>query len=395
MRKAFLSVIVFVIFFTHLTFAQDSLITAMAKNNMTLFTKAGSNFTGEGWAKILNQAKGSSNVLVGEDHFTNETPFFVNALATQIKFDNFFCEIDPFTATILQDKIKHLPAWELEKYVADYGSTFSFYAFNPEFDLLKQLTKSNTIINGTDQILLVGDRLICNELQKSTKSKAAKNIYERIKNNSRLYFDNFLKDQSKPFYLLTPDFEKNLDELSALKLSDYEVKIIAALRLSVKIYKSQSNHLRIQLMKNQLMQSYQQWQNKKNLFKYGANHVSKGEGLMQIYDIGNLVNNVADSQFGKSFHVMVLGISGEQASPFKGFPAEKIDGNSSILKALNPIVKMVEGQQWYCFDMLPLQEAIEAGTLSVKNMKMKRIIKGYDMLVIIPKVTAAKFVPVN
>lgn len=391
MKRTLTLTLAIISFYTQLTFAQDSLITSLAKNNAMPFTKDGNKFTGAGWDKILTRAKGSSNVLVGEDHFNNETPFFVSALASEIKFDNFFCEIDPFTARILQDKIKNLSPAELQKYVADYGDTFSFYSFAPEFDLLKQFTKANTTINGTDQILLVGDGLICNELQKTTKSKRAKEIYELIKNNSKTYFANFLKDQSKPFYLLTPEFDKNLDELSALNLSEHEVKIIQALRLSAKIYKSQSHHLRVQLMKNQLMQVYTQWEDKKNLYKYGANHVAKDEGLMDTYDIGNLVSNIADSKFSSSYHIIVLGVSGTQASPFKGFPSEKVDANSGNLKSLAPLLKAVDGNGWHCIDLQPLRSALEDGKLVIKDNKLLRIVKGYDAFVVIPKVTASAF----
>jgi hypothetical protein len=391
MKKTLALTILLVSFYTQLTRAQDSLVTSLAKNNTSVFTKDGDKFTGAGWDKILTRAKSSDNVLIGEDHFTNETPFFVSALASEIKFDNFFCEIDPFTARILQDKIKNLPPAELQKYVADYGNTFSFYAFAPEFELLKQFTKSNTTVNGTDQILLVGDALICNELQKTTQSSRAKEIYELIKNNSKTCFANFLKDQSKPFYLLTPEFEKNLDELSALKLSEHEVKIIQALRLSAKIYKSQSHHLRVQLMKNQLMQVYAQWQDKKNLYKYGANHVAKDEGLMDTYDIGNLVSNIADSKFSSSYHIIVLGVSGTQASPFKGFPGEKVDANSGVLKSLSPLLKAGNGNNWQYIDLKPLRAAVEDGKLVIKDNKLLRIINGYDAFVVIPEVTASAF----
>ena len=347
-------------------------------------------FTGTGWVKLMEKARESNDVLVGEDHFTNEIPYFTSALASQIKFDNFFCEIDPFTADILNEKIKNLSANDLQEYVHKYGNTFSFYAFTPEFALLKQLTKSNTRIQGTDQILLVGDRVICSELYKTTKNKKAKAIYLDIENNSKKYFQNFLKDQSKPFYLLTDDFEKKITELSLLQLSPKEVKILDALKLSAKIYKSQSNHLRIQLMKNQLMEKYPNWVGKRNLFKYGANHMPKGEGLLGIYDIGNLVNTINDSEYKKSFHIMILGSSGFQASPFEGYPAEKIDENSNMQTTLKPITSAVNGNQWHCFDMLPLRQALNDGKIVIKDVMLSRIVKGYDILIIIPKVTASK-----
>jgi len=391
MKKLSLLFLILLIFNATVSYAQDSLITGLAKNNLSKFVKNSGSFAGSGWERIIKKAKVSTDVLIGEDHFTNEIPYFVSALAGQIKFDNFFCEIDPFTASILQEKIKTLSAPALEKYVNEFGNTFSFYAFGPEFDLLKQFTKSNTKIQGTDQILLIGDRVICNELQKTTKNPTAKKIYQLVASNSKLYFDNFLKDQSKPFYLLTKEFEKNINKLASLPLSKQEIKIIDALRLSAKIYKSQSHHLRVQLMKNQLMNKYAEWNGKRNLFKYGANHLAKGEGFLDVYDIGNLVSNIDDSNYQSSLHIMILGISGAQASPFEGYPDEKIDQNSELLNTLKPITKIVDGEDWYCFDLLQFKNKLMSGKLKVNDVKLERIIKGYDFLVIIPKVTASKF----
>jgi len=371
--------------------AQDSLITILAKKNQTSFAKDANGLKGPGWDKIVEKAKGSSNVLIGEEHFTNEIPFFVSKIVEQIKFDNFFCEIDPFTAHIFEQKIKTLSADALKKYTSDYGNTFSFYSFESELDLLKQLIKGKTNIRGTDQILLVADRLICNELMQSTKNKRAKELYQTIRDQSKTHFSAFLKDQKNSFYLLTEDFGKKIDELSKLNLSGEEKKIIAALKLTAQIYKSQDHHLRIQLMKNQLMADYNSWSSKKNLYKYGANHASKAESLLQIFDIGNLVNNIADSQYTSSLHIMILGKSGWQASPFQGFPASKIDENEGSLKSLQPFLKLVDGKEWQCFNMVPIRKAIENGKVIVNDIKLLRIIKGFDLLVIVPEVTASQF----
>lgn len=375
--------------------AQDSLIAALAKKNVALFAKAENNFSGAGWEKIIKQAKKTDNVLIGEVHFTNEIPAFVSALAANIKFDNFFGEIDPYSAKILESKIKNLPPQDLEKYRKEYGNTFSFFSLEPEFQLLQQLVKSNTNFFGTDQIVSVADRLICSELQKTTKSAEAKKIYKIIEDSSEIYFDKFLSGTSNPlgfpFYFLTNEFEKNLQQLSALKLSEQEFSIIERMRLSAKIYKEQNHHLRIQLMKNQLMQLYPEWNDKKNLFKYGANHLAKGESLLKIYDIGNVVNNIADSKFKSSLHIMIVGKSGAQGSPFKDFPEQKIDDNNDDIKPLKPLLGIVQGNDWYCFDMATLRDAMEQNKIAVNDITLKRIIEGYDLVIVIPAVTASKF----
>lgn len=176
-----------------------------------------------------------------------------------------------------------------------------------------------------------------------------------------------------------------------LNLSQAEKEKIEALSLTSRIYKRQSHHLRIQLMKNNLLRVYSKWENRKNLFKFGANHLAKGESLLKIYDIGNLVNNVADSKYKNSLHVMIEGKSGTQSLPFNGFPEQSVDENGDNLKSLKPLFNCVTTEQWHCFDMLPIRVALESEKLIVKNNELSRIIKGYDYVIIILKVTAAKF----
>lgn len=112
------------LFYICRSFAQDSEVTKLAKGNVTSFVPEGNSFSGLGWTKIMEKVNESNDVLIGEDHFTNEIPYFTSALASQVKFDNFFCEIDPFTARILQHKIETLSKIELQKYISRYGNTF-------------------------------------------------------------------------------------------------------------------------------------------------------------------------------------------------------------------------------------------------------------------------------
>ncbi|PZR27613.1 MAG: hypothetical protein DI538_25535 [Azospira oryzae] len=56
-------------------------------------------------------------MLIGEDHFTNEMPYFTSDIPSEVRFENFFCEIDPFTATILQQKINKLSPAAFQDYV--------------------------------------------------------------------------------------------------------------------------------------------------------------------------------------------------------------------------------------------------------------------------------------
>ncbi|NIJ53365.1 hypothetical protein [Dyadobacter arcticus] len=373
------------------TYSQDTIITVLSKNHMKTFLPERNTFVGTGWLDILEKVKKSNYVLIGEDHLMNEVPQFCSALLNETKFDNFFCEIDPFSASIIETRLKSQSDKEWNEFILAYGNTFSFYAMKPELDLFKQLVKDKTKIFGTDQILIVADRLICNEWKTKTKNAAAAAIYAEIENQSKTHFDRFRKDPSQPFYMLTSDFEKNISALSALQLSKEEVNVIDKLKLTARIYKEQNHHLRIQLMKEQLMQEYENWADKKSLFKYGAIHMPKGQSLMDIYDLGNLINNVADSRFQKSLHIMIIGKSGSQASPFEGFPASPIDQESDDLKTLKPFFKIESGENWQCFDLGSMNVEMKKAKINPQSTRMSQILEGYDLLVIIPTATPAKF----
>ena len=372
-------------------FSQDALITNLAKQNLETFAVSGSTFNGAGWNTLLDQVQKTDFVMLGEDHFTNEIPFFASALSDKVHFDNFICETDPYSAKLISGMMGTASDTQLKKYVADFGNVFSFFALEPEFRLMQKLVKANTTVYGTDQIVMNADRLICSALKAKTRNVKAKKIYEAIAAKSKACFDAFLKDPNQPMYMMTDDFDKQVAALLSQKLSSEELQKIADLKLSAKIYKEQNHHLRIQLMKSNLMKVYPQWAGKKNLFKFGAGHLAKGESFLQIYDLGNLVDNLADSQFKKSLHILVLGKSGAQGSPFKGFPEQPIDTKSDDLKALQPLFNAVDGEQWHCLDLLPLRKAMEKKEITIEDILLARVIKGYDFVVIIPKVTAAKF----
>ncbi len=118
--------------------SQDTLFTQIAKSNVTLLSPNKESFTGAGWDTLIHHIQQADFVLIGEDHFTNEIPAFFKAITSEVKFDNFFCEIDPYSAKIIRDKITILSEKKLDSYVARYGDAFSFYALEPEFQLMKQ-----------------------------------------------------------------------------------------------------------------------------------------------------------------------------------------------------------------------------------------------------------------
>lgn len=367
------------LFIANYNFAQNKILDSLAeKNGFAFQPDKNISFQGKGWDILMDEIKQSNSVLLGETHFTNEIPYFTNAVINEVKFDNYFLEVDPYSVDIIETKIKSMSDEQLNSFVKEYSTNFSFLEYEPEFDLFKNLVKRNTKIYGVEQISIFADQMIISRLKATSKDKKAIELYEQMLQNSKSIAT---KEGLEKYYLLSEDCLQKIELLLQLKLSDKERKEIEDLKLSREIYVKRSHPLRIQLLKNILLTKMPDWKSKKNLFKFGAVHVPKGETILtktDIYDIGNLVSNIEEANYRKSIHIMLVGKGDE-------------DDDTSFRSFLN----VAKDGQWYCFDLRPLKKSILQNKLKVDDVYLSRVIKGYDYLIYIPKVTKSKEISIK
>lgn len=370
-------------------FSQDTTLIKTINNHKNLFNYGSTiGFAGNGWDSIISQANRNQYFLIGEVHGINEVPLFINALTNRVKYETFVAEIDPFLNSVIQNKIKKLPPAQLESWYQQYGSNLSFYSYKNDFSLLKDFTNKHINVIGIDQITALNDLPVLLYLSEITIDKKRKEMYLRMAKTVQEMFTAFLKDQSKPPYLMSSQFQKDMDSLNKQKPSAKELDILNKLQYSRQIYTSRDGHQRrIKLMKNQLMNQYTEFLfNKKSLFRLGANHSAKGESFLTIYDIGNLVHNLAESQLNASYHVAIFAKSGSAGNPLMGKTATKVEQNNDLAV----FYSLASDVNWTYFNLLPLRHLLERGKLDTKNDFVKKMIKGYDGLIIVPQATAAE-----
>ena len=58
-------------------------------------------------------------------------------------------------------------------------------------------------------------------------------------------------------------------------------------------------------------------------------------------------------------------------------------------------LNVAKDDQWYCFDLRPLKKSILQNKLKVDDIYLSRVIKGYDYLIYIPKVTKSKEISIK
>jgi len=134
---------------TNLNYAQNALLDSLIqKNSFPFQNDTNISFQGKGWDVLLDEIKQSNSVLLGESHFTNEIPYFTNAVINAVEFDNYFLEVDPYSVDIIETKVRSLSAAQLNLFVKEYSKNFSFLEYEPEFALFKNLVERNIKIYG-------------------------------------------------------------------------------------------------------------------------------------------------------------------------------------------------------------------------------------------------------
>jgi len=360
-------------------------------DNKKIFDVNGNSFTGDGWTQIKNKVIKSDNVLIGEDHFSNEIPFFIKSIAAESKFDNFYIELDPYSTKIIENSILSLSDKELKPFNNKYKELFSFYALDVEYNMLKDIVKSGTTLFGSDQIVMYADRLLLENLINESKNEDAKKIYKEIILKSKSHLNKFYENPKNPMYFVTSEFKEKIEELKKLNLPQKEDKVISAMGISADIYTSKGSHKkRIQLLKHYLIESYPEWKKGRTLFKYGAAHLARGESFFTIYDIGNLVANLSEANYKKSLHIAIVAQSGELGAPLKTFPTSKVNIEKGPLKSMQPFFD-TDTKNWKVYDLINIEKVLNKQGIKIKDVTLNRLIKGYDLLVVVPMATPAKF----
>ncbi len=371
----------------HAGFAQqpDSLWARLLNQNTFSLHPGPTGFTGKGWDLIQAGVQKNQYVLIGEDHFMTEVPYFTEQVLKATTFNTFALEVDPYIAQIINQKMAQPDTASLMKWATQAGSALSFYGLREEFHALREAHRTHTTLIGLDQVAMMSDPLLYDDLLRTATRSSTRLHYSAMAERAKTAAAKFTEDMSQPTYMQSAMFEQDVIELEKEPMSAREKEIINAIKLSARIYKTQSHQLRVQLMKHQLMAAYESAiKNKKVLVKMGAMHCARGESYLTVYDCGSLLSNLADSDYKTSFHIAIFGKNGIQGSPFKGIPAQKLDPDNGDLKFIKPFFDGMSGEDWTVFNLLPIRKALQSQKLKIDDIDLRRTILGYDALVIFP-----------
>jgi len=153
----------------------------------------------------------------------------------------------------------------------------------------------------------------------------------------------------------------------------------------------EANRERALLLKHNFLADYQQLSNTTRrpprvLLKFGGNHLFKGFDETNLNDLGNFVTEFADCLGSSSLHIEVLGIRGEDEEEFGPGQPDRALAKDVAPDFLAPLYAEANPGGWTVFDLRPLRSKF--ASFDHADRDLERLIFGYDMLVLVPAVTA-------
>lgn len=370
------------------------------KSNLYLLDFENGQLVGEG-AKLIGAELGLHQfVLVGEQHGIAEVGEFCEGLFNQGKnhgFSHFAIETDPWVAAKLEECVSESKA-SLLAFTSQFPFTIPFYDNESDFSFLHGILDGNDSrpprIWGLDQAFMTTSRFLLNEMQLAAKSNEAQELAANHLNNAHEAFQTAMgKQDPSAVYMtrMTSDDFQALESVFKKENNKSALSILNGLRESQKIYNHwfngryyQNNRVRSGLMKSQFMDYFlaaekELGKRPKVMFKFGSNHAIRGLTSVNIYDLGNMVSELAESNDERSLHIRFVGIKGASYNMLIGnqtFNSTK-DIEPRILKAMGD---HINGEKWVMIDMRPLRD------IRMKNESdgFKSKVFGWDLLIYVP-----------
>ena len=344
------------------------------------------------WLKPKIEA--SQFVLVGEQHgilAVGQVTEKLYQMASPHGYHTLCIETDALAACTISDCAKEKDAVAAAKKVnASFPHSIAFYNNAEDYELFSAVDEDGGALWGIDQSLMTQFRLNFDHLIRNTKDKAFKeSLTVQYEKAVAAYEKAMSTKDFMAAYLFAYD-EDTHEALIALASTEQEKQVLQWFWQSKEIYMYNfsrqgylNNQTRGQLMKANFRQYYQAALEKEStpkvVFKLGANHAGRGLNTTRIYDIGNHVSELAESNGKRSLHLKVIGITGQAAAgnPFIPTPVVPFDNTEDLSQELQTLVKETEGK-YLLIDLEALR-----GKAKQFSDELQNVIFRYDGLLLV------------
>ena len=349
-------------------------------------------------------------VLLGESHFSRETPQFAAAVCRAMRPDAYAVEAGPYAAayvqTVLGSPDRKSLMRERERI---HPANMAFLDNEQENDLAAKCVASATAkgiaLWGLDQEFLGAGSVLLQEMQQQPNGPESTTAIRAalIKDQQAEERARSTGDFMQLFLVSATDADINsLQKALAADGSQRSRDILRELTLSRRIYRlnaagsPESNAERASLVKQHFLQDYRTLQERipapRVLLKFGDNHMWKGFNDLHQLDLGDYVAELASVEQVQSLHIQVIAAKGTLAG---------LGGYTRPTTTESFVLADVPEYAWLkpVVDLLPADSSRPEGVvLDLRKLRFRKLamspewlheVYGYDLLVVLPAFTPA------
>lgn len=349
-------------------------------------------------------------VLVGESHFSRETPQLAAAICKAMRPDAYAIEAAPSAAayvrTILQSPDRKAVMESRER---AHPANMAFLNDEQENDLAAKCVAAGgakqVALWGLDQEFLGAAPVLLQQMEQEPngpKAEAAIRL-ALVEDKQAETKARATGDFMQLFLVSASDAEMSaLQKAVALDGTQKSQDVLQELMESRRIYRlnaagsPDSNSERAGLLKRHFLEDYRRLQEShpapRVLLKFGDNHMWKGFNDLHQLDLGDYVAELASVEQTASLHIQVIAAKGTLAS---------LGGYARPTKTESFVLKDVPEYAWLTpvVDLLPNGSDQSVGTvLDLRKLRFRKLalpaewqhlVYGYDLLVVLPEFTPA------
>lgn len=367
-----------------------------------------SGLSGGGADWLVKQAATAQFALIGEDHGFADVPQFAQGLQASLgeaRFEHMVLELGFHATQRIEQALCEGPDG-LDALNRRFPFFSPFVNFREDGALAASFVAcggKGSSLWGIDQEFLLSSQLHLHRLQQlATRPEQRKSLAAFQAQADQAWTTMVTEHEPGSIALMqwnAADFAR-LRGLFDPARDREALELVEAMAASADIYNGQnsdgyrSNRARSVLMKSLFMRSYRAAQagpqdRPRALFKLGAYHAARGLTPTQQFDIGNMASELAESNGGRSLHVLVLMGGGEvnQHFPFSADDKDRrvVYDARKELKTLgiDALLAVAPAEDAVVVDLQALREA--DGVRMPSGSAINRLIYNYDAVVLVAK----------
>lgn len=386
----------------------------------------GNTLKGPGAELLLQEAASARYLLVGEEHGTAEIPRLVADLFRRLQtagYRHLAIEVGPVQARRLNDVLSgSQPEEALREHLRAHWPGVPFYWWKEEAHLLVSAARAaeeDDVLWGVDYDVM-GDRYPLSRLRELAPDPAARataaralaladSLLERATQSGDLSKTMMFSDPDTIWCALRATFEPEPGSEAEFILDQLE-STARVNRAWIEERVWDSNQLRARLNKENFLRYRRRaghtshgrrsgghhdpgagWTGGKVLVKMGANHVMRGRTPTEIFDLGNLVSELAVAEGGESFHLAAVGGAGDEHAGLDthDFGVEPEPTHLSRGEWGRPLAAAAYDKGWTLFDLRPVRPLMAGGRVAEVHPRLERMIYAYDAILVVSGSTPA------